>query len=156
MITRIEDYFAKGCGRCARFDTPDCSTRQWSEGLAALRNICRAAGLAETVKWGQPCYMHAGRNIAIIGAFRDNFRLSFFNAALMNDPENILQKQGVNTQYPDMIQFTDNTQVKKMAKTISAYLVEAMAYADAGVTPPRQAREIEMPEELIEALDSDP
>ena len=37
MIAEIEDYFAKGCGRCARFDTADCATRHWAAGLAALR-----------------------------------------------------------------------------------------------------------------------
>ena len=50
MITDIEDYFSKGCGRCERFATSDCSTRQWARGLKALRGICRDAGLAETVK----------------------------------------------------------------------------------------------------------
>jgi uncharacterized protein YdeI (YjbR/CyaY-like superfamily) len=87
MIEDIEDYFARGCGRCGRFATPDCSTRRWEEGLRGLRRLCREAGLAETVKWGHPCYMHAGRNLAILGAFRGDFRLSFFDAALMRDPE---------------------------------------------------------------------
>ncbi len=50
MITDIEDYFSKGCGRCARFATPECSTRQWIEGLNALRRICKSAGLIEAVK----------------------------------------------------------------------------------------------------------
>ena len=108
MITDIEDYFSKGCGRCERFATPDCSTRQWARCLKTLRGICRDAGLAETVKWGHPCYMHGGRNVAIIGAFRGDFRLSFFNAALMKDPEGVLEKQGANTQHPDMIRFMDN------------------------------------------------
>ena len=27
MITDPDTYFAKGCGRCDRFATPDCSTR---------------------------------------------------------------------------------------------------------------------------------
>jgi uncharacterized protein YdeI (YjbR/CyaY-like superfamily) len=87
MITAIEDYFAKGCGRCERFDTAACSTKRWALGLAELRRICLAAGLAETVKWGHPCYMHAGRNVAIVGALRDDFRLSFFAGALLRDPE---------------------------------------------------------------------
>ena len=86
MITRIEDYFARGCGRCARFDTADCDTRHWADGLAELRTLCLGAGLVETVKWGHPCYMHSGRNIAIIGAFRGDFRLSFFEAALLFFP----------------------------------------------------------------------
>lgn len=156
MITDIEDYFSKGCGRCERFATPDCSTRQWARGLKALRGFCRDAGLAETVKWGHPCYMHGGRNVAIIGAFRGDYRLSFFNAALMKDPESILEKQGPNTQYPDMIRFMDNAQPAKMKPVILSYLSEAMEYADAGVRPPKEDRDIELPDELIEALDADP
>lgn len=156
MITDIEDYFAKGCGRCERFATPDCSTRRWIEGLTALRNICLDAGLTETVKWAHPCYMHADRNIAILGAYRGDFRLSFFNAALLKDPEGVLQKQGANTQHPDMIRLTDNAQVAELEPTIRSYLREAMGYAEAGTKPPKDQREIELPEELIDAMDADP
>ena len=156
MITDIEDFFSKGCGRCDRFATADCSTRQWAHGLNELRRICLASGLVETVKWGHPCYMHAGRNIVIIGAFRGDFRLSFFHAALMKDPEGVLEKQGPNTKHPDMIRFVDNAQVTKMEPVILSYLKEAMGYAQAGVKPPREESEIELPDELVEALDSDP
>ncbi|WP_372340490.1 YdeI family protein [Parvularcula sp. IMCC14364] len=156
MITNIEDYFSKGCGRCERFDTPDCSTKQWEPGLKALRQICTAAGLTETVKWGHPCYTHAGRNIAIIGAFRDNFRLSFFYAALMKDPDNILQKQGPNTQYADMIPFTQNEQVAKLKASISGYLLEAMQYAENNVRPEKIETELSLPDELVNALAADP
>ena len=156
MITDIEDFFSKGCGRCDRFATADCSTRQWTHGLNELRRICLASGLVETVKWGHPCYMHAGRNIVIIGAFRGDFRLSFFHAALMKDPEGVLEKQGPNTKHPDMIRFVDNAQVTKMEPVILSYLKEAMGYAQAGVKPPKEESEIELPDELIEALDSDP
>jgi uncharacterized protein YdeI (YjbR/CyaY-like superfamily) len=156
MITEIEDFFAKGCGRCERFATPDCSTRQWADGLNDLRRICGQAGLVETVKWGHPCYMHAGRNIAIIGAFRGDFRISFFNAALMKDPDGILEKQGPNTRHADMIRFTDNAQAARMAPAILAYLKEAMGYADAGITPPKEQGDLELPDELVEALDADP
>jgi uncharacterized protein YdeI (YjbR/CyaY-like superfamily) len=156
MITEIEDYFSKGCGRCPRFATPDCSTRLWALGLADLRRICRAAGLVETVKWGHPCYMHADRNIAIIGAFRGDFRLTFFNAALMQDADGILEKQGPNTRHPGMIRFTDNAQVTQMEPIILSYLTEAMGYADAGITPPKEDRDIGLPDEMTEAMDSDP
>jgi hypothetical protein len=107
MISDIEDYFARGCGRCARFDTADCSTRRWARGLAGLRRLCREAGLAETVRWGHPCYRHARRNVALIGAFRGDFRLSFFEAALMKDPEGVLEASGPNTRHPDTIRFAD-------------------------------------------------
>ena len=156
MITEIDDYFSLGCGRCERFATSDCSTRKWVGGLLALRHICIDLKLVETVKWAHPCYMHKDRNIAIIGALRGDFRLSFFNAALMKDAEGVLVRQGPNTRHPDMIRFTDNAQVAAMEKTIRSYLMEAMMYAEAGIKPPKDDGKIELPYELAEALDSDP
>ncbi|WP_339761415.1 YdeI/OmpD-associated family protein [uncultured Hoeflea sp.] len=155
MITDIEDFFSKGCGRCARFDTPDCSARQWSSGLEDLRRICRGLKLEETVKWGHPCYMFAGRNIAIIGALRGDFRLTFFNAGLMKDPHGVLERQGPNTRHPDMIRFTGNDQVFAMEDILRSYLEEAMDYARQGLKQPKAEDGLDLPEELTEALDAD-
>lgn len=156
MITDIEDFFSRGCGRCDRFDTPACSANRWHDGLTRLRAICRSAGLVETVKWGHPCYMHAGRNIALIGALQGDFRLNFFNAALMKDPEGLMERQGPNTQHPDSIRFTASEQVEAHAAAIRAYLLEAMAYAEAGIRPPKVAQALELPDELVDAMDADP
>lgn len=156
MITLIEDFFTLGCGRCERFTTADCSTRQWDAGLRALRRLCLDLQLEETVKWGHPCYMHAGRNIAIIGALRNDFRLSFFNAALLRNADGVLEKQGPNTQHPDMLRFTDNAQVAQKEAIVRACLQEAMAYAEAGILPPKVATAIDVQDELLEALDADP
>ena len=156
MITDIEDFFSKGCGRCERFATPACSANRWHAGLTALRAICRSVGLVETVKWGHPCYMHAGRNIALIGALQGDFRLNFFNAALMKDPDGLLERQGPNTQHPDSIRFTASGQVDERAASIRAYLQEAMAYADAGTLPVKVPQALELPDELVEAMDADP
>jgi uncharacterized protein YdeI (YjbR/CyaY-like superfamily) len=156
VITEIEDYFSLGCGRCERFASADCSTRKWTAGLLALRKICTRLKLVETVKWAHPCYTHRDRNIAIIGALRGDFRLSFFNAALMTDPDGVLERQGPNTRHPDMIRFTDSSQVSAMERTIRSYLTEAMGYAEAGIKPPKAAGELELPPELVEALESDP
>lgn len=156
MITSPEDYFAKGCGRCERFATPDCSTRKWLSGLLTLRRIAREVGLTETAKWGHPTYMHAGRNIALIGAFRGDFRLSFLNAALLKDPEGVLERQGPNTRHADCVRFTDNTAPAAMEPVIRAYLAEAMIYAEQGILPPKEPSEIDLPVELLDALDADP
>lgn len=155
MITEIEDYFAKGCGRCARFDTADCSALRWGSGVAALRQLCLAAGLEETVKWGHPCYVHAGRNVVLIGALRGDFRLNFFEAGLMTDPDQILERQGPNTRHPDMIRFSDASRVAALAPVIRAYLNEAMGHAAAGRRMPKAADDIILPDELVEALDMD-
>lgn len=156
MITDPDDFFIKGCGRCARFATPDCSTRPWIDGLNALRRICLDVGLEETVKWAHPCYMHAGRNIALFGAFRGDFRLSFLNPGLLVDSEGVLEPQGPNSQTPGMIRFTAVRQVGEKEAVIRAHLRQLMDHAEAGTQPPKVDREIDMPDELIDALDADP
>lgn len=156
MITEVEDFFTKGCGRCARFATPDCATRLWIDGLQDLRAICRDMGLVETVKWGHPCYMHHGRNIALLGAFRGDFRLNFFEAALMTDPEHVLERQGPNAQTAGTLRFTDVAQVTQMAPVIRSYLAEAMGHAEAGTRAPRPSGMMDWPDELVAALDGDP
>jgi uncharacterized protein YdeI (YjbR/CyaY-like superfamily) len=155
MITDPEDFFTLGCGRCDRFATPNCSTRRWIDGLNQLRRICRELGLEETVKWAHPCYMHAGRNIALFGAFQADFRLSFMNAGLLEDTAGVLEPQGPNSQTPSMIRFTAARQVGELAPVIGAYLRQLMAHAEAGTKAPRAARQIDMPDELVEALDAD-
>jgi uncharacterized protein YdeI (YjbR/CyaY-like superfamily) len=156
MITDPEDFFSKGCGRCERFATPDCSTRRWIGGLNDLRRICREAGLDETVKWAHPVYMHAGRNIALMGAFRDDFRLNFMNAGLLKDTEGVLEPNGPNSATPSMIRFTDVGRVVELEPVIGAYLRQLMDHAEAGTVAVRVDREIDMPDELVEALDGDP
>jgi uncharacterized protein YdeI (YjbR/CyaY-like superfamily) len=156
MITDPDDFFTKGCGRCPRFATSDCSTRRWIDGLNHLRRICLDLGLEETVKWAHPCYLHAGRNIALFGAFRDDFRLSFMNPGLLEDTEGVLEPQGPNSRTPSMIRFTAVGQVAEQEPVIRAYLRQLMDHAEAGTRPPKQDREIDMPDELTEALDADP
>lgn len=155
MITDPEDFFTKGCGRCARFATPDCSTRPWIAGLNHLRRICLEAGLEETVKWAHPCYMHAGRNIALFGAFGGDFRLNFMNPGLLNDNEGVLEPQGPNSRTPSMIRFTAVGQVAEKEPVIRAYLQQLKDHAEAGTKPARVQREVDMPDELIDALDAD-
>jgi uncharacterized protein YdeI (YjbR/CyaY-like superfamily) len=156
MITDPDVFFRDGCGRCDRFATQDCSARLWAAGLAELRALCLGAGLTETAKWGHPTYMHAGRNIAIFGAHRGDMRLTFFKAALLRDEGGVLEKQGPNTQNPDMICFRNPSEVAEKAAIVKAYLTEAMGYASAGILPEKTPRVVDMPPELIEALDFDP
>jgi uncharacterized protein YdeI (YjbR/CyaY-like superfamily) len=156
MITNVEHFFERGCGRCERFATPDCSTRLWLDGLLDLRRICLEAGLSEHAKWGHPTYMHAGRNIAMIGAFREEFRLTLFSATLLRDPHAALIGQGPNSAHPDCFKFEDNGQVVELEPIIREYLAEAMGYAEQGIKPPKVERDLELPDELAEVLDSDP
>lgn len=156
MITDPNDYFTLGCGRCDKFETPACKVHIWAEGLAKLRTICLDMGLSEHAKWGHPCYMHAGRNIAMMGAFTHDFRFTFMNGSLLADPEGVLLPAGPNSAVKNVLFFTDVSGPATLEPIIRAYLAELMDFATRGVKPPKVAREVEMPEELIEALDSDP
>ena len=100
--------------------------------------------------------MHAGRNVAIIGAFRRDFRLTFFDARLMTDPEGVMERQGPNTQAPDMMRLTDSGQVMARERVVLGYLAEAVGYARAGIVAAKEVRELELPDELVDALDNDP
>jgi len=156
MITKVEDFFTKGCGRCDRFDTPNCSAKHWADGLKRLRAICLSAGLEETVKWGQACYTHGGKNIAIMGAHKDKFVLGFFNAAVLQDPHGVLEKAGPNTQHANTLNFTASDPVTRLEQIILALLEEAKVCAQAGIRPPKTTATLDLPEELIDALDADP
>lgn len=156
MITDPKDFFADGCGRCPRFASDQCSARIWSTGLAALREICLGMGLSETAKWGHPCYMHAGRNIAILGVFRGDVRLSFFNASLLQDRDGLLTRQGENTAVPDCVRFTDTAQIAALTPALRDLLAQAMAHAEAGTKPAKLTTALELPPELQDALDADP
>ncbi len=124
--------------------------------MADLRHICLAAGLIKTVKWGHPCYGHAGRNIALFGAPRGDFRLSFINAALLRDLGGVLERQGPTTRVPDVIRFTETAQVATMEPVLHADLAEAMGYAVVGLLPAKEAPGIVLPEDLIEVMNADP
>jgi uncharacterized protein YdeI (YjbR/CyaY-like superfamily) len=100
--------------------------------------------------------MHAGRNIALIGAFRGDYRLTFMNAALLQDPQKLLEKSGPNTRNADIIRFISNDGPGKLEPHIRGYLGEAMGYAKAGLKPVREQHDLELPAELVDALDSDP
>lgn len=156
MISDADDYFTKGCGRCDRFDTPACSALQWAEGLAALRALCLSEGLTETVKWGHPCYMHEGRNTALIGAFRGDFRLTLMNCADLDDPEGLLTRAGPNSRIANVIRFADSAQVAGRLPALRALLAQAKAQAATGKPPKRSAPDVAWPDELAEALSDDP
>ncbi|MEZ5798260.1 MAG: YdeI/OmpD-associated family protein [Paracoccaceae bacterium] len=156
MITDPDDYFLRGCGRCARFDTNDCSAHRWADGLAALRSLCLTAGLTETAKWGHPCYTYLERNIALIGAFRSDFRLTFFDAALLEDPGQLLQRRGPNTTHPDMLVFHGRADVTQISPAILDFLDKSKQNVAAGLRPAKAQIQVDLPEELVEALDDDP
>jgi uncharacterized protein YdeI (YjbR/CyaY-like superfamily) len=74
----------------------------------------------------------------------------------LQDPEGVLERQGTNTRHADMIRFVANGDVERLEPAIRSCLREAMGYAEQGVKPPRDDSEPDLPQELADALLTDP
>src|SRR5208282_4093111 len=64
--------------------------KKWQEESEKLRMILLDCPLTEELKWGEPCYTSHGKNIVLIGAFKEYCSLLFFKGALLSDPNGIL------------------------------------------------------------------
>jgi uncharacterized protein YdeI (YjbR/CyaY-like superfamily) len=156
-IDSVNEYFSEGCGRCSRFQTPDCSTQIWREELTLLRSLILSSGLTEELKWAHPCYTDNGKNIAVMGAFRDCCTVSFFKGALLSDPEHILELPGENSQSGRVIRLRSVAQIKLLADVIKAYLREAIEIERSGQQVEKiKIEERPIPQELADKFEEMP
>jgi uncharacterized protein YdeI (YjbR/CyaY-like superfamily) len=130
-------------------------SEQWSEELAAIRPVLLDRGLSEEIKWGKPCYVHDGANIAILQEMKEFLALMFFKGALLADPEGVLEEQGPNTRSARRMRFTSVDDVHRLADTVSAYVDEAIEVEQEGLDI-GPAPELVLVEELQRRLDRDP
>ena len=130
--------------------------KQWKAELEQLRIILRDCGLTEDLKWKQPCYSFKGKNICIIGGFKDFCVLSFFKGVLLQDKAGILVQQGENTQSARIVKITELEQIATLKATLKAYIFEAIEVEKAGIEVPFKSNdELVLVEELQTKLDAD-
>src|SRR6478735_9654729 len=126
--------------------------KKWQGEMQKLRSLLLACGLNEELKWGKPCFMVDGKNVAIIQPFKEHCALMFFKGALLKDSHGLLRSQGENTQSALRLEFTSEAQIKKTV--LASYVKQAIAVEKAGLKVAFKAkRELELPEELTEILD---
>ena len=126
---------------------------KWRQELLALREIMLETPLAESYKWGQPCYTYNGKNLVLLGGFASSFVVSFFNGAMLQDPEGILEFPGPNSRVAKVLRFTDGSQIAPLENTIKSYVAESIVLEQTGVkiqTSP--ANELPVPKELLDAF----
>ncbi len=98
---------------------------QWAAALTTLRDILNATELAETVKWGAPCYTLGGKNVVGIGAFSQYVGLWFFQGVFLSDPDKVLiNAQEGTTKALRQWRFTGAQEID-MDK-VNAYVLEAI------------------------------
>ena len=143
MNSKVDFYFNKAS--------------QWKEEFEQLRRIILDCGLAEELKWGQPCYTFQGKNIILIHGFKEYCAVLFFKGALLNDPESILIQQTANVQAGRQVRFTGVKEIVKRAPTLKAYIYEAIEVEKAGLKVKlKKTSDYNMPGEFKNKLDKNP
>jgi len=128
--------------------------KSWRGEIRKLRTILLDCGLDEDLKWGKPCFMFEGTNVAIIQPFKAHLSLMFFKGALMKDTHGLLRSQGKNTQSALRLEFTSAAQVRPAV--VASYVKQAIAAEIAGLKVDFKAKhELELPDELTQILERD-
>ncbi|HKI84372.1 MAG TPA: DUF1801 domain-containing protein [Candidatus Krumholzibacteria bacterium] len=134
-----------------KIDTFVTRSKRWRGEIRKLRAILLECGLEEDLKWGKPCYMFKGKNVAIIQPFRAHCSLMFFKGALMQDPRGLLRSQGPNTQSARRLEFTGDSQIKKTV--VKSYVKQAIAVEKSGKSVDFKPKsELDPPKELTDVL----
>lgn len=142
MNPKVDDFLAR--------------EKQWQTEFRRLRAIILECGLVEELKWGQPCYTQDGKNVVLMHGFKEYCALLFHKGALLKDPKKILIQQTENVQSARQIRFAGLAEIDKLAKTITAYVKEAVEVEKAGLKVElKKTSDYAMPEELKRRLDGD-
>lgn len=129
----------------------------WQEAIERLREICLDCGLEEDLKWGTPCYTHAGANIVLIHTFKEYCALLFFKGALLQDTHGLLIQQTENVQAARQIRFTSLKDVEEKESVVKAHILEAIEVEKAGLKVElKKTSEFVMAEEFQQQLDEHP
>ncbi|MGH7120388.1 MAG: YdeI/OmpD-associated family protein [Acetobacteraceae bacterium] len=131
--------------------------KRWRAEFEALRGLCLACGLNETLKWGQACYDFDGGNVVLIHGFKDYCALLFMKGALLGDPEGILIQQTKNVQAGRQVRFVSLADIKRHKTALRAYIERAIAVEKSGAkVKMRGVARLHVPVEFQRRLDSDP
>jgi len=122
----------------------------WNKEMEALREILLTTDLFEDRKWGQPCYTHNGKVVAVLGHFKNYVTVSFHKGALMKDPYKVLAAPGENSRAVRMFKFDNLKDIEDHKNMILEYIDEAKKIEDKGlkIEPPKQTKLEDYPEEL--------
>jgi len=127
--------------------------KKWREEFEALRSIIFDFGLAENLKWRQPCYTLEGKNVVLIHGFKEYCALMFFKGALLKDPKRVLATPGQH-QAARQIRFTNVQEIVKLKPVVKAYIREAMEAEKSGLKVKlKKTADFKIPDEFQTKLD---
>ena len=129
----------------------------WQTEMQSLRGILLECSLTEELKWKVPTYTFNGKNVCIIGKFRDYVVLSFMKGVLLKDVLKLLQKPGKNSRSIMIFKFTSNKEILNIEQDIKSYIYEAIEMEKAGLKVGiKPTDKLDFPEELLKILNEKP
>lgn len=149
----VDAFLLEGCGRCSLGGTPQCKVHSWTQELILLRGILNEFAFVEERKWGVPCYTYLGKNVILLGAFKEFVGVSFLKGALLKDPNHLLELPGENTQVARVIRIRSVKDVMEKEKGIRDLLAQSIEVEKAGKTAKTKVELVLVPE-LVEALEN--
>jgi uncharacterized protein YdeI (YjbR/CyaY-like superfamily) len=153
---QIDQFLVEGCMRCSLGATPACKVLLWTDILEFLRQLILETELQEERKWGVPTYTIKGKNVVMLGVFKDSCVLSFIKGQLLPDPKGLLALPGPNSREGRILRFTQLNQATLLENDIRNFLQEAIQVERSGkkseTAPPPQV----LPDELLQKFAEHP
>jgi uncharacterized protein YdeI (YjbR/CyaY-like superfamily) len=152
----IDQFLIEGCMRCSLGATPACKVLLWTDILEFLRQVILETELQEERKWGVPTYTLNGKNVVMLGVFKDSCVLSFVKGQLIPDPKGLLELPGPNSREGRILRFTKLSQATLLEKDIRHYLQEAILVEQSGKKIEAVTTIQVLPEELLQKFAEHP
>jgi uncharacterized protein YdeI (YjbR/CyaY-like superfamily) len=153
---QIDQFLVEGCMRCSLGATPACKVLLWTDILEFFRQLILETELQEERKWGVPTYTIKGKNVVMLGVFKDSCVLSFIKGQLLPDPKGLLALPGPNSREGRILRFTQLNQATLLENDIRNFLQEAIQVERSGkkseTAPPPQV----LPDELLQKFAEHP
>ncbi len=146
----IDQFLLDGCMRCSLGATTACKVLLWTDILEFLRQLILESELLEERKWGVPTYTLNGKNVVMLGVFKDSCVLSFIKGQLIPDPKGLLELTGPNSREGRILRFTKLSQATLLEKNIRHYLQEAILVEQSGKKAVPSSSPQELPAELLQ------
>lgn len=121
----------------------------WTQELNLLRFVLLEVGFEETVKWGAPVYVHKGKNIVGLSAFKNYCGLWFFQGSfLIDEQKKLVNAQEGKTQA--MRQWRFFTVEDIQPDLVKQYALEAIKNSEEGkeLKVKRNTKPLSIPDEL--------
>ncbi len=153
---QIDQFLLEGCMRCSLGATPACKVHRWTAILEFLRQLILETELQEERKWGVPTYTINGKNVVMLGVFKDSCVLSFIKGQFLPDPKGRLALPGPNSREGRILRFTQLNQATGLENEIRHFLQEAIQVERSGKRAAASSSRQLLPEELLQKFAEHP